>query len=64
MYFIQFIYSFFQGQYKVKGGVFSIPSIVSYFPPWLVSGDYYIHGTAQKDGNTLGCYNLYVSVSY
>lgn len=53
-----------RGQYKVKGGVFSISPIVSYLPAWLVSGDYYIHGTAQKGGITLGCYNLYVSVSH
>ncbi|KAG0714507.1 Ganglioside GM2 activator [Chionoecetes opilio] len=53
-----------KGQYKVKGGVFSIPDIVSYLPSWLVTGDYYVHGTAQKHGHSLGCYKLYVSVSH
>lgn len=53
-----------KGQYKVRGGVFSIPELIKYIPAWLVSGDYYIHATAQKKGVSLGCYNLYVSVSY
>lgn len=53
-----------KGLYKVKGGVFSIPNFSKYLPSWLVSGDYYIHGTAQAKGRTLGCYNLYVSVSH
>ena len=54
----------YQGQYKVRGGVFSIEELIKYIPAWLVSGDYYIHATAQKKGVSLGCYNLYVSVSY
>ncbi|KAG7165821.1 Ganglioside GM2 activator-like [Homarus americanus] len=53
-----------KGHYSVQDGVFSIPGIADILPAWLVSGDYYIHGTAYKDGRRLGCYTLYISVSY
>ncbi|XP_071541641.1 ganglioside GM2 activator-like [Panulirus ornatus] len=53
-----------KGHYIVNNGVFSIPEIVDLLPAWLVSGDYYAHGIAHKDGKRLGCYKVYASVSY
>lgn len=53
-----------KGHYVVKDGMFSIANIVTILPAWLVSGDYYVHGMAYKNGKRLGCYTVYASISY